>query len=404
LKALLIATTPPDGSSSNQTGSTNWTLRLAKVLDHCHEITLITTPPVRDSWLCEANVKIQTHEISADIGALTRFIYSLTKGIYPSIWSLYSKKTKNYLRKLSEEEFDVCWILDDYGGIYLRDIPPHLPTIFVRHYLFSMQESFLKNGTSITNLIRGWHHKKTAQAFDQWTTKKAEIVTLGTLDSCEFLQNRVRDSRVEYLPPKPSTTLAPTTPENIKTPKGPNNRLLAVYLGDMSFVRNAEGVAWFIEKVLPCMAETLRKRYHFKFIGRKPDSMPNKDHLPTGSSLEFAGFVDNLATSLHNAQVAFIPVFGGNGVRLKTLNILGVGLPTVSTPDALEGLNELQDGRDVLIATGAKEFAQGLKALSNTQTRLHLSEGCLSVSRRFLNETNDAEKLFLMSKSIIRSK
>ena len=404
LKALLIATTPPDGSSSKQTGSTNWTLRLAKILAHRHEITLITTPPVRDSWLSEANVTILTHEISADIRVLPRLIYSLTQGIYPSIWSLYSKETTNYLRKLSKDEFDVCWILDDYGGIYLRDIPAHLPTVFVRHYLFSMQESFLNNGTSLKKRMRGWYHKTTAQAFDQWTTQKAEIVTLGTSDSCEFLRNRFKGSRVEYLPPKPCTPPDPTTPENIRNPTGPNKRLLAVYLGDMSFVRNAEGVAWFIEKVLPCMTEPLRKRYHFKFIGRKPESVPDKDHLPTGSSVEFAGFVDNLTASLHDAQVAFIPVFGGNGVRLKTLNILGAGLPTVSTPDALEGLNELQDGRDVLIAKEAKEFAKGLQYLSNMQVRLRISRDCLSVIGRFLDETNDAETLFLMSESIARSK
>jgi hypothetical protein len=404
LKALLIATTPPDGSSSKQTGSTNWTLRLAKVLDHRHQITLITTPPVHEPWLSEANVTVLTHEISSDISVFPRFIYSLTQGIYPSIWSLYSKETTNYLRKLSKEEFDVCWILDDYGGIYLKDIPAHLPTVFVRHYLFSMQESFLNNGTSLKKRMRGWYHKTTAQAFDRWTTQKAEIVTLGTSDSCEFLRNRVKGSRVEYLPPKPCDQPDPTDPANIRNPKGPNKRLLAVYLGDMSFVRNAEGVAWFIEKVLPCMSEPLRKLYHFKFIGRKPEPLPDTDHLPTGASVEFTGFVDNLATSLRDAQVAFIPVFGGNGVRLKTLNILGVGLPTVSTADALEGLSELQDCRDVLIANEAREFAKGLQSLSNTQVRLRISQDCLSTIGRFLDGANDAETLLLMSESIARSK
>ena len=53
--------------------------------------------------------------------------------------------------KLQEKEFDVCWLLDDYAGIYLRDIPLHLPTVFTRHYLFSMQNNFVR-GTG----LRSW--------------------------------------------------------------------------------------------------------------------------------------------------------------------------------------------------------------------------------------------------------
>ena len=179
--------------------------------------------------------------------------------------------------------------------------------------------------------------------------------------------------------------------------------MLAVYLADMRFVRNADGARWFLEQVLPSMPERLRSSYHFRFLGRKPDPLPKLDDLPSGSSVEFAGFVDNLTKSLHEAQVAFIPVFGGNGVRIKTLTLLGTGLPTVSTPDALEGL-EVSNGREVLEATSVDEFADAFEQLLDADLRQQLSQNSLQIMEKFLDEEEDAEKALAFSKMIANKK
>ena len=63
------------------------------------------------------------------------------------------------------------------------------------------------------------------------------------------------------------------------------------------------------------MPEALLKQYHFQFIGRKPVTLPNLDNLPVDSSVEFVGFVnDPHCLPAYESQVAFIPVFGGNGI------------------------------------------------------------------------------------------
>ena len=398
MNALLLATTAPDGSSPQQTGSTNWSLRLCKVLQLGHEPTLVTTPPVQEPWIRQAAIPVLEHQPRQTGGRLRRVLTSLLQGVYPSIWTLHCPETSQYLRNLDPDAFDVCWLLDDYAGIYLRDIPQHLPTVLVRHYLFSMQNSF-NPGNSPRSWIRGEYHRRTARAFDRWTTQRADIVTFGTQESCAFLRKTCPGNRVEYLPTKPSERPPPTTAEALGTATGPEGRLLAVYLADMTFVRNADGARWFLDEVLPAMPETLRRQYHFQFIGRKPDPAPNLGELPAGSSVEFAGFVDDLAASLHRAQVAFIPVFGGNGVRLKTLTLLGTGLPTVSTPDALEGL-DLAVGDDVLEATSAKDFVQALEKLQDAALRQNLSRNCLKAMDLYLGEKEDAARVLELSRSI----
>ena len=370
MKALLLSASAPDATTKAQTGTTNWILRLTQVLHKKHEVTLITTPPVNDPWFEKSGVKVIQHNPAPIQNGVVRLIKSLLYGIYPSIWLLHCPETSKFLKDLPPGRFDVCWILEDYGGIYLRDIPRHLPVAFHRSYVFSMQDTFWEKGASFIKRLQGWYRQSTAIAFDRWTTARADMVSAGTPESCEFLKKNYRHKNVECIPVKPSQRPTPTTEGNLKEPLGPEKRMLAVYLADMRFVRNADGALWFLEKVLPLMSESLRKSYHFRFLGRKPDPLPKLNDLPSGSSVEFTGFVDNLTKSLHEAQVAFIPVFGGNGVRIKTLTLLGTGLPTVSTPDALEGL-EVSNEREVLEAM-----------------------------ETFLGEEEDAEKAFAFSQHI----
>ena len=401
MKALLLATTAPDGTSHRQTGSTNWTLRLCKTLHNNHTISLVTPPPLSDPWLRNSGIEIIEHPTPQTGNRLGRILSSCRYGVYPSVWSLHSPETSQHLRNLTANAFDVCWLLDDYAGIYLRDIPQHLPTVFVRHYLFSMQDSFHQPGAGLKARIRGHFHRYTARAFDQWTTRRADIVTFGTQESCNFLRNTCPDNRVEHLPTKPCKLPQPTEASSLDVPRGPDERLLAVFLADMRFVRNADGARWFLEQVLPAMPEALRRQYHFQFIGRKPEPAPELDRLPGGSSVEMTGFVDDLTASLHRAQLAFIPVFGGNGVRLKTLTLLGTGLPTVSTPDALEGLT-LDSGETVLEATTAETFVQAFERLRDPGVRRTLSGNCLRAMKLFLGEEQDAERALELSRSVAR--
>ena len=398
MKALLLATTAPDGSSHQQTGSTNWILRLCKTLYLNHKITLLTPPSAQDPWIEQENISLLELPLKKTSARLPRIIASFFQGIYPSIWTLYSQATSQYLRKLQEKEFDVCWLLDDYAGIYLRDIPLHLPTVFTRHYLFSMQNNFVR-GTGLRSWFKGRFHQHTAISFDRWTTGRADIVTLGTQESCSFLRDICPENRVEYLPTKPCNLPVPTNCHKIGSPRGPGGRLKAVFLADMSFIRNAEGANWFLKEVLPAMPEALLKQYHFQFIGRKPVTLPNLDNLPVDSSVEFVGFVNDLTACLHESQVAFIPVFGGNGIRLKTLTLLGTGLPTVSTPDALEGL-DLTNGENVLKATSAKDFIRAFEILLDAEHRLTISRNCLHAMDKFLGEAEDADRVLELSRSI----
>ena len=401
MKALVISACAPDATTESQTGTPNWVLRLTQLLARLHEVTLITIPPVRDKWLLKSDLKIIEFSPQSFRSKLLRMAMSIFRGIYPSMWLHYSPRITKYIKCIPRGEYDVCWVLEDYGGMYIRYIPSFLPVAFHRSYVLGMQESFTPQGATLTEKLKGWYHMNTARAFDRWTSARANVVLTGTQDSCTFIRENYPHNRIEYCPVKPCYRPEAISLDNIIAPLGPEGRLVAVFLADMGFIRNADGARWFLKEVLSLMPEPLRLRYHFKFIGRKPEPMPELDGLPTGSSVEFCGFVDNLNGTLQNAQLSFIPVFGGNGVRIKTVTLLGTGLPTVSTPDALEGL-PVRSGVDVAAATSPQEFIDAFDAFVDANIRVEFHKSALQAMDGFLNETSDAEDLFQLSKQMVR--
>ena len=175
---------------------------------------------------------------------------------------------------------------------------------------------------------------------------------------------------------------------------------MVAYLGDMSFSRNAEGVQWFLSEVLPRLSNDILQRVHFSFIGRKPSAEIMATPIPQEASLTFEGFVDDLEAEIHKCQAAIIPVFGGNGVRIKTATLLGAGLPAVSTPDGVEGL-PVENDKDAIIANTPETFAAGLQSLLNVECRKQLAENCRNTMSNFLSDENDASTLSQFSKELL---
>jgi glycosyltransferase involved in cell wall biosynthesis len=75
-----------------------------------------------------------------------------------------------------------------------------------------------------------------------------------------------------------------------------------------------------------------------------------------GSGINVTGRVPDLAPFFGDARVFVAPLLHGAGIKIKVLESLGHGVPTVVTSLAAEGLH-LTDGVDTLIADSPDDFA-----------------------------------------------
>ena len=159
--------------------------------------------------------------------------------------------------------------------------------------------------------------------------------------------------------------LAPGTPVHV-VPNGvdlemnrpggaPPEPLQMVFVGQMGWFPNRDGVEWFLSDILPrILAEQPRAR--FVVVG-KSASLVVPEMLR--ANVELAGFVDDVRKPVLESGVYVVPLRAGSGTRLKVLEAMALGKAIVTTRIGAEGI-ELEPGRDALFADDADGFARSV--------------------------------------------
>lgn len=127
-----------------------------------------------------------------------------------------------------------------------------------------------------------------------------------------------------------------------------------LFLGTLSWEANVNGLLYFIENVFPRILEA-EPDTRFYIVGKNADerlSTATKDH----PNILLTGFVDNVEPIYKKSRVFVLPLLFGSGMKVKFLNALYRGIPTVSTEIGAEGL-EVKHQEEAFVANDEEEFA-----------------------------------------------
>ena len=140
----------------------------------------------------------------------------------------------------------------------------------------------------------------------------------------------------------------------------PSGRSL-LFLGDLEYLPNRDGLRAFVEDVLPTVPEVGELRV----VGRGPSV--------GGDRVVAVGFVHDLGPEWARATAMVVPLRAGGGTRLKILDAFGQGVPVVSTAIGVEGLDAV-DGEHYLRAESPDEWRAALvRLLGDAALRERLS-------------------------------
>lgn len=143
------------------------------------------------------------------------------------------------------------------------------------------------------------------------------------------------------------------------------------FLGSMDWMPNVEAVRWFVSEIFPDLKSAV-PGVRFLVIGRRPPASI-KALAARDRQIEVTGTVDDVRPFLRECDLLTVPLLSGGGTRIKIMEALAAGLPVVSTTIGAEGLG-LVDGKHLLIADSAAEFAAAVKRLlSDQEVRWRLS-------------------------------
>ena len=121
---------------------------------------------------------------------------------------------------------------------------------------------------------------------------------------------------------------------------------------------NVDGLLWFVRDVLPMVLARL-PWVRIRVSGSAP---PQAALEVGGRGISFEGHVGNIADFYGRTRACIVPLRYGAGVKIKTVEALQYGVPTVATSVGAEGI-DLRGTAALSVADDARDFALALTSL-----------------------------------------
>jgi len=145
----------------------------------------------------------------------------------------------------------------------------------------------------------------------------------------------------------------------VQSPLTSKHELL--FVGGLHWPPNREAVSFFIERILPLVRERVPAA-HLTVVGRNPGSVRAG---PWNDCVTFTDHVTSVEPFFQRSRVMVVPLRAGSGMRVKILEALARGVPTVTTSVGCEGI-EAVPGRHLLVGDDPETFAaQVVRALTD---------------------------------------
>lgn len=184
------------------------------------------------------------------------------------------------------------------------------------------------------------------------TSTNHELLLLKKISGMERITSVGNGVDLTLFPPIPA---ARDTFSNIKP--------TIAFSGKMSYIANSSAVIYFYKKILPIISNQF-PNIRFKIIGAFPPKTV-LDLAKKDKRIEITGYVENLANSFNNVQVAVCPLTTGAGIHNKIIEAMALAKPVVATALSCKGFN-FKSGKELIIADKPADFASSVINLLRT--------------------------------------
>ncbi|MBK7945608.1 MAG: glycosyltransferase [Flavobacteriales bacterium] len=367
MRILQLCSKPPyppiDGGSKAMHNLTRGLLRAG----HSVKVLCISTPKqplvpadlpkdyVRDTRIEGIFVDTSINVVDAFTDLLTADNYNISRFFSPDM-------DIRLIRLLSEEAFDLVQVESLFMTPYIATIRRYTraPIVLRSHNLEYMIQDRIAKGER--NPIKRPYRRYLAKQL-----KEYELAVLDRVDGVAAISPADAEHYTAHGTRTPVTTIPfGVDPEEYPIDEMPSGRRKPVFfhLGSMDWLPNEEGIRWLLQNVWP---KVLRKRPEARLhlAGNKmPKDLLEGDHPGT----VIKGRVKSAVGYLRERQVMVVPLFSAGGMRVKIIEGMAMGKAVISTAIGAEGIAHT-DGKDIVLAESATEFADAIIALHDDPQR-----------------------------------
>ena len=182
-----------------------------------------------------------------------------------------------------------------------------------------------------------------AKAFSKIAPRARQVVGIPNGVDTEFFGATVR---------KPAPATAP----------------LFVFVGQMDYFANVDGVTHFAQDILPMVRASIPQA-RFQIVGRAPTA--EVEALAKLPGVEVTGGVPDIRDYLGGATIMVAPLRIARGIQNKVLEAMAARVPVVAAPNAFEGI-EGEAGVHALVCDEPGGYAEALIDLVGDPARQRL--------------------------------
>lgn len=280
--------------------------------------------------------------------------------------------------KLAAAPPDVVVLEQTHSGVFRRDLGTNVPVLLGVHNLeFRTIKARARN---IGRTLRGLAYRVEAWRMERYENRLFRRSDWAALLFVSKDERRVVEANYAHLRGRcydlPPGCDLPPPPVGLAA-----RQLNLAFVGALWFENNVDGLLWFVRAVWPAVRRAI------------PDAILTVAGWGAAPRLElvlravpgirYLGFVPEVGPVYANARGVILPIRGGAGVKVKTVEALATGLPCIGTLHAFEGL-DLDLGTVCVASDDPMVLAQGcVRALRLEEPAL--DQG--STARRFVERT-----------------
>lgn len=273
----------------------------------------------------EAVVGVRPIESDGAGGAAVAWLVRALAHVRPYSSEKYrSEVYRARLLGLLRDDPELIVVLDHAQmGFVAEWLPSTQPVIYVAHNV--EEQLYRSQADAGTSRLRAWLLRREARLIGEMERRVArralQVWLLTTGDQEAFINSCPGVSPIKFDLPG----VAAEQVTHIGAPVVWDVGLI----GTWTWAANAEGLRWFVEKVVP----TLPPGVKVAIAGNGADEIVR-------NSATCLGFVPNAMEFMAGCKIVCVPAVAGGGVQIKTIDAIASGRPIVLTPMALRGIEE----------------------------------------------------------------
>ena len=265
-------------------------------------------------------------------------------------------------RALRGRRFDVI------QAEYLQ-MAQHVPREAARRTVLTLHEVQFANAAQAFDRApnpwaraRGWYDWMVQLNYEVRTCARFDAVVCMTGEDARLLTGFVPPSRLRAIPIGVDSRFF--EPATASGGPGPGKKLL--FVGNYRHPPNRESVYTMAERVLPQVLRQVPEA-EFRVVGGNAE-MLDREKLCRHPRVRLQGYVEDLRSVYRECAVFAAPILSGNGMRVKLLEALSMGMAVVTTPLGAQGF-PVRHGEELMIAGSPEAFAAAVVELLRDDRR-----------------------------------